>query len=472
MTISLFANYLPGLVRLARMHDGRIEQLSLHPVGEVPLGSYLMARVVSVHQGMQAAFLDIGGEANVFLDRRDLPRSMLPSRKTPIESVLSEGRAMLVQLTRHPFGGKLAQVKAELSFVGFYAIYLPQGDRIVFAKEHQGDQQPIRALLKAHPGGWIVRSAATGIDPARVAAEAELSIAHWQRIQAAEDSGKPRLIEAADPLLEAVRDRGPTRLDNIYVDDIEAHERLQAILAVTAPELAAKLRLHTGDYPLFDVFKVTDELERLRATKVNLKSGGWLHFQKTEAMTVIDVNTGKIAKSRGGLSPALRTDLEAVPAIARHVRARNLGGLVAVDFINAAEADWRERIDKALKEAIAADPARVELLPLNAFGIAHISRERVAADLAELTTDRCFSCKGEGRIPSFDAQVAEIQVAIIRQAPGMAGETFRIACHKALADFLTRRHALCFMPLEHRFEVKIQIKAMSGLKTHYSVDLG
>ena len=356
--------------------------------------------------------------------------------------------------------------------MGFYLIHLPQSDRIVFAREHTGDQQPKRDCLKGFGGGWIVRSAASSIALDHIAREAGLLLARRQRIEAAGGSGKPRLIAAADPVLETIRDRGPTRLDNIYLDDADAHARLQPILAETAPELAAKLELHTGDYPLFDVYRVTDEIERLRSSKVHLKSGGWLHFQKTEAMTVIDVNTGRIAKARGGLSPAMRTDLEAVPVIARHIRARNLGGLIAVDFINASETDWRTRIDQALKEAVEADPARVALLPLNPFGIAHLSRERVAADLAERTTDRCFSCRGEGRLARFDAQLADIQVALLRQAPTMAGETFRITCHKALADFLNRRHEICLAPLEKRFSITIRVEVVSGIKTSYSVDLG
>jgi len=457
MTISLFANRLPGLTRIALMQDGRIEKLRLHRDGAPSLGSVYRARVVQVDPGMQAAFCDIGQDENVFLDKRDLPVTLLPTRKTPIETVLREGRMLLVQLVRGAHSDKLARVGAEIKLPGFFSVFMPLSKGIHFSKNFAGDRDRFREIVGTAGGGWIIRSAAAGIGEARFRAEVSALEGEWKQLGEQSQKGSAGLIRATDPLLTAIRDQGLTRLDNIFVDDEGTHRNVQDFTTDFAPELSASLQWHLEPYPIFDVYGIESEIDSLRAAKINLPSGGWLLFQRTEAMTVVDVNSGKARKDRGGKSAALRTNLEAAREIARQVRVRNLSGLIVIDFIEARERSWRSDLDSALRTAFRDDDARHDLLPINPFGLAHISRERTEPALDELLSERCPCCWGSARIDTHETRVLDIQKNIIRQAENMAGTQFAIGCARALADVLTQRFDELLAPLEQRYDIGIRI---------------
>ncbi|MDJ0835943.1 MAG: ribonuclease E/G [Acidobacteriota bacterium] len=456
--ISLFANRMPGLMRLARLRNGRLEGLSLHRPDDPPApGSIFKAKVVEVHAGIQAAYLDVGGAENVFLDRGNLPPGLLPSRKTTIESVLKPGREMPVQLRKPALGDKLARVDGEIKLAGLRLIHLPLGAGVSFSREFKGDRENLAERLPEQ-GGWIVRSAAAEVRPEVLDAEAKVLAARYRDLQQAAASGKPRLLYREDPVLAAVHEIGLSRLRNLHVDDETYGEELRTQLLATAPDLAARLSIHREASSLFDTYKIESQIDDLRAAKVWLKSGGRLHFHQTEAMVTIDVDSGKHGKSRGGLSAALRTNLEAADELAVQLRARNLAGLIVVDFINAKEPDWRTRVDNALKKALTADPARVELLRIDRFGLARLSRERRGPDLAHILTEPCNTCRGTGRRDRLETITADIQKQLLRESKGMTGETYTLSCGQSLADHLTKRKDLYFAPIETLQEIKIQIE--------------
>lgn len=470
LSYSLFVNKLPSALRVALLRDGRLEAFSLlREEADPAIGSTMLGRVVNVHAAIGAAFLEVGGERNVFLDRRDLPRALAPESKAPIEDVLKEGRDLLVQVRKQSFGEKLMQVSAELKLVGFHLILQPYGRGITFSRAFAGDRETAKACLlpfnwQGGGPGWIVRTAAAARDSERLALEAERLLAQFASFQAAAQSGKPRLIEALDPLLALLREIPHGQLKNLHFDDIKLHDRIKQQLLTPYPELALRLKLHGGEHPLFDVYKIESEIDQLTANRVWLKSGGCLDFHQTPAMVTVDVNSGKNTRARSGISCALKTNLEAVDEVTRQLRARNLAGLVVIDFINAPESNWRKQIDTALSEAIGLDPARVEMLPTNRFGLGQLSRARKGTDLNRILHEPCRTCSGSGWVDRLETIALQIQRQLRRQAPGMEGETFLLRCGQALADYLMQRHALFFEGLEQAFEIQVTVEKRNEMQ--------
>jgi len=479
MATSLFINVLPAAFRLAVLQDERLVRLEIvarRSKGPATAGAIFLGRVSGINTGIQAAFIDIGGKRHAFLNRRDLPPRLLAAEAASLESVLKEGRTLLVQVTKPGYEGKLPQVSGDLKLLGFSCILLPCSEGVRFSRQFTGERKPIREALAEVQGdrtlGWIVRSAATPQAAATIAAEAKVLIARLAQLEREAEKGAPRQLYADDPIEEFLREYTKELPRSIYVDDEGLFAEVQERLRLGPPHLLAALKLHGGPSPLFDVYKIETEIMRASAAHVWLPSGGSLVFRQTEAMVTIDVNSGKNIKKRAGQSAALRTDLEAAVEIAHQLRVRNLAGLIVIDFINATEPGWRKLVDDACRTALAADPLAPDYLPINRFGLAHLTRARQRNSLAHVLQEPCPRCAGSGRIERLEIIALEIQRRLQHEAAGLNEPRMILRCHPELASYLDSHRKHLLAPLEQALAITIAVEEEATMPPRaYSLDL-
>ena len=465
---TLFVNRLPGWLRLAGTRDGLAETLSVFREDEPATGSIFLGRVTKLLPGIEAAFLDLGEAGSAFLNRRDLPRHVAPTRNAGLGSVLKEGRSLPVQIKVPAYADKHVQVTANLTLAGFSCILIPFGSGIRFSRNFKGDQSAFQQELLSDPAfsgshGWMIRSAASETPVAQVAAEATRLRERFKAIESSAGTGSPRILHPVDPVMAFLLDRsGAEPLQAILVDDEATLERISDALQ-DHPPLKTLLKYHSEPTPMFDLYKLESEFQRALGRTVWLKSGGRIAIHQTPAMTVIDVDSGKNVKQKGRLSAAMRANLQAAEEACRQIRLRNLAGIIAVDFINVRDPDWRTDVNQALRRSLALDPVRTRLVEVNEIGLAHITRERRGPSLEESLKASCTVCRGTGLVERPGATAIRIQHQIVREAPGLAGESLVIRCSPGLAGYLEKRKARLFAQLESNYGIAISVRAQSSL---------
>lgn len=460
------------------MQDGRLisYQICREETAPAP-GDLLIGRVLNVAQGISAAFVDIGDGVQAFLDTKRGGLCLIDSATPKITSQAKEGQTVLVQLRKAAFRDKLASLSAEIKFVGLHCILLPMGDGLRFSRDFRGDKTAFRNLFMelsqsfGTEPGWLIRSTASFGEPEWIKADALRLWQYWQETLQQLGSGKTRVVYKENPLMAAVRDGHKTGWRSIFCDNGNDHAYLQRQLSQRDPSLLPALKFHDADSPLFDTYRVEDEVAHLSEARLWLKSGGTLDIHQTEAMVTVDVNTAKNTKDRGGKSAGLRTNLEAAAELGRQIRARNLAGLIVIDFVNIRDKGWEKKVERALRDAMVGDEAKLEVLPINKFGVAMLARERTSLDLGHRTLESCRRCRGQGTIKTLNALSLDIQRQVRRQLPGMEGETLAIIAGRELSTYLREHQALFFEPLESQFDATIIIEEGTMATRAYRIDI-
>lgn len=461
---SLFISCLPGLRRVAATRDGRLVRYRVFfDDGEVAGGLFL-GRVSKVTSAIGAAFVDLGDGQSGFLNSRDGQVLVVDGgRITPVRQI-KEGQAVLVQMMRLGQGEKLATLSAEPKLVGLCLILLPQGQGVQFSRDFKGDREALTGALEAlnrelgAEPGWLVRSGSADATAEALASDGRALWAQWSQVLQGLDRGQPRLLFREDPVLRWIIEGHKQGWHAIHCDDPETVAALRTDLRERAPILASVLSCHDLELPLFDTYRLEDEIQRLEDNRVWLKSGGSLVFARTEALVTVDVNTARNTKDRDQTSSALRTNLEAVEELVCQLQARDLAGLVVVDFVNARESDWRKRVDRALGEALRGDPAKTEALPTNKFGVAMLTRQREADDAPDRLHELCGCCGGRGRVRSLERVALAVLVQLRRQAPGLDGECLKVRAGKELAAYLETHRTRFLEPLAKSYRIEIQLE--------------
>lgn len=469
---SIFVNQLGEWLRIAITRDGALEYFAVEgPETHDPIGAIHLGRITNVVPAIQAAFLEIDKQQNAFLNRDDLPETMIKNNKAPLESLLKEGQTLLVQIKKPAFQGKLVQVTADPRLVGFFTILTPLSAGIRFSKRFKGDAAAIRIGLaqamnqnSGEPvnhdseAGLIVRSGSATVTLPRIVTEWSYLSATYMELCSAAGQGPPRRLHEDSLIMRCLYDNWAGGIRSVYFDHRLLYERYKQLLMDRNPELLPAVKFHVANAPLFDTYKLESEIHNITAAKVWLKSGGSLHFHQTEAMVTIDVNTGKQSRRRSGASVALKTNLEAVKEAARQIRVRNLSGLIVMDLINPPEPGWRTEVNQSMARELARDPARTQLLPVNRLGILSLSRQRNRLDLNRALNQACGTCQGTGWVKKWTTLAREIQQTLAREAPGMKGETLVVACGKSLATYLESHHEGLFDDIERIFGIKIRVE--------------
>jgi ribonuclease G len=461
MNEEILVDHKPHETRIALIQQGSIQDLQIERTALRGLvGNLYLGRVSRVLPGMQSAFVDIGLERAAFLHVADLWQSRSPtppgSPTLAIEKLLFEGQTLLVQVIKDPTGTKGARLATQISIAGRMLVYLPQepmigvSQRITDEDERQALRQRLQALVPADErGGFIVRTLAEAASEAELSADIVYLRLCWRQIQEeARRRQAPALIyRELDLTRRVLRDVASESTSAIITDSPEALESMRAFAATYMPSLGGRLRLHASDRPLFELRGVESEIEQALARRVDLKSGGYLVIDQTEAMTTIDVNTGSYVGGRNFADTIYRTNLEAAHAIARQMRLRNLGGIIIVDLIDMDDASHRASVLSELRKAVERDRTRVTVSGLTSLGLVEITRKRTRESLARQLCEPCPMCSGRGQIKTARTVCYEVLREIQREAGQFSPREFRIVAAQSVVDLLLEEEAAALAQL-------------------------
>ena len=447
MAHEILINVTPQETRVAMLEQGVVQELHIERTSARGLvGNIYLGRVARVLPGMQSAFVEIGLERAAFLHIADIwehRQNGHGGAERPIERILHEGQALLVQVIKDPIGTKGARLSTQVSLAGRLLVYLPQDSHIGISQriEDEAEREQLRGRLQhllpeGHPGGFIIRTMAETATEREMQADIEYLTKLWSDLTArSTQSPAPALVYQDLNLAQRVlRDMATEETTRILVDSRETHLRTGEFAAQYTPALARRIEHYSGDRPLFDLGAVEDEIEKALARRVDLKSGGYLIIDQTEALTTIDVNTGGFVGGRSFDDTIFKTNLEASQVIARQLRLRNLGGIIIIDFIDMENADHRAAVLAELNRALERDRTRLTVNGFTQLGLVEMTRKRTRESLAHVLCEPCPTCKGRGALKTPQTICYEILREILRESKQFNAREFRILASQAVID--------------------------------------
>lgn len=448
MSEDILINITPQETRVALVLQGAVQELHIErTLSRGIAGNICLGKVVRVLPGMQSAFIDIGLERAAFLHVADIWEARNPSGPPvpaqPIEKLLFDGQAVMVQVIKDPIGTKGARLSTQISIAGRMLVYLPQDSHIGISQriENESEREALRGkvqrLLPAdEKGGFIIRTMAEDASEADLQMDIDYLRKTWSTIRAgARSKPAPNILHQDLSLAQRVlRDFVGDDTATIQVDSRENFQMLQQFGTSFTPSVLTRLTHYTGERPLFDLYGVEEEIERALGRRVDLKSGGYLIVDQTEAMTTIDVNTGSYVNGRNFDDTIFKTNLEAAQAIARQLRLRNLGGIIILDFIDMENAEHRSAVLAELHKALARDRTKISISNFSALGLVELTRKRTRESLAHILCETCPSCKGKGQVKTARTICYEILRELMREAKQFNPREFRILASQLVVD--------------------------------------
>src|SRR5688572_15956792 len=406
MSEEILINVTPQETRVAIAGSGVVQELLVERSASRGLvGNIYMGKVARVLPGMQSAFVEIGLARAAFLHVADIWEEREAAK--PIEKVLAEGQPILVQVLKDPIGTKGARLSTQVSIAGRLLVYLPHDPHIGISQKigDENGRQALRERLKellpsGEAGGFIVRTLAETATEAELRADIDYLRHLWGAIsERSLGAAPPQLLYQDLSLAQRVlRDVATGQTARVVVDSRETFQKLAAFAERYMPQLRGKLEHYAGERPLFDLHNVEAEIEKALSRRVDLKSGGTLIVDQTEALTTIDVNTGGFVGSRNFDDTVFKTNLEAAQAIARQLRLRNLGGIIIIDFIDMENVEHRSAVLDELRRAVARDRTRVTLSGFTGLGLVEMTRKRTRESLSHILCEPCPACAGRGEV--------------------------------------------------------------------------
>jgi len=447
MSENILINITPQETRVAIIFQGAVQELHIERTMLRGLvGNIYLGKVVRVLPGMQSAFIDIGLERAAFLhvadiwDARGTDNNATP---LPIEKMLFDGQAIMVQVIKDPIGTKGARLSTQISIAGRMLVFLPQDTHIGISQKigNEADREQLRAMVQnllapGEKGGFIVRTMAEDATEAELRMDVEYLRKTWANISELAKSKPPASLLHQDLNLaqRVLRDFVNVETDNIQVDSRENYQKLLGFAEKYTPSVIPKLNHYTGERPLFDLNSVEEEIERALGRRVDLKSGGYLIVDQTEAMTTIDVNTGSYVAGRNFADTIFKTNLEAAHAIARQLRLRNLGGMIILDLIDMENPEHRTAVLAELNKAFARDRTKLSASGFSALGLVEVTRKRTRESLAHILCETCPACAGRGQVKTARTICYEILRELLREAKQFNPREFRILASQVVVD--------------------------------------
>ncbi|MCS6764615.1 MAG: ribonuclease G [Candidatus Protistobacter heckmanni] len=448
MTEDILVNITPQETRVAIVQQGAVQELHIErTLSRGLVGNIYLGKVDRVLPGMQSAFVDIGLERAAFLHVADIwqPREGKDAKTPaqPIEKILFECQALMVQVIKDPIGTKGARLSTQISIAGRTLVFLPH-DSHVGVSQKIGDEQSrealrarVQALLPTESGGGlIVRTIAEEASDSELANDVAYLRKTWSTIrQRASTLPAPALLYQDLSLAERVlRDFAGETTTQTQVDSRENFLKLEAFAAEYMPAVSNKLRHYSGERPIFDLFNIETEIARALSRRVDLKSGGYLIIDQTEALTTIDVNTGGYVGARNFDDTIFKTNLEAAQMIARQLRLRNLGGIIVIDFIDMENPEHRQAVLAELNRALSRDRARHTVNDFSPLGLVEMTRKRTRESLSHLLCEPCPTCMGKGEVKTARTVCYDILREIVRESRQFNPREFRIIAPLAVID--------------------------------------
>jgi ribonuclease G len=470
MTAEILVNVSPREVRAALVEDGVLQEIFIERTNRRGLISNIYkGRVSRVLPGMQAAFLDIGLERTAFLHVSDIVHSSNvdsngesyvacdTARTDQIQSLVSEGSEILVQVLKDPLGTKGARLTTFITIPSRYLVYLPKGKGVGVSSRIEDEEERKRLrdttamfLEPDHVGGYIVRTAAEGATPDALRADMLFLQKLWAVLSAkAANTRAGNLVYEDLPLpLRVLRDVVSSGVDQVRVDDAKTHAQMLEFARTFMPDMVDRIELYDGERPIFDLHGVEEEIQKSLDRKVPLKSGGYLIFDQTEAMTTIDVNTGAYVGHRNLEETIFRTNLEATVAIARQLRLRNLGGIIIIDFIDMEEEEHRRQVLQSLERALMNDHSKTHISSVSPLGLVEMTRKRTRESLEHMLCMPCPTCEGRGFVKTSETVCYEIFREILRQSRQFQFQELLVLAHQDVIERLLDEESAALAELE------------------------
>ncbi|MCC5795005.1 MAG: ribonuclease G [Chromatiales bacterium] len=474
--------------RAAVVQGGVLQEVIIERASRGGLvGNIYKGRVARVLPGMQAAFIDIGLQRTGFLHASDIappagrPASGNGDPRPGIRELLREGEEVLVQVMKEAIGGKGARLTTFITIPSRYLVFMPAGTGIGISSriDDETERERLRSEMVAlqdpeHPAGYIVRTAAEGADAAALHADKAFLQRIWQsiRTRAATQAAGSLVHEDLPLAIRVLRDLAIPGIGRVQIDAPDSYKALREFAARFIPNLEPVIELYPGPRPIFDLYGVEDEIQKALQRKVDLKSGGYLVIDQTEAMTTVDVNTGAYVGHRNLEDTIFRTNLEAALSIARQLRLRNLGGIIIIDFIDMEQELHRRQVLDALSGALAQDSARTQITQVSPLGLVEMTRKRTRDSLEHLMCQPCPTCNGRGSVKSPETVCYEIFREIMRQHRQFDFNELVVLAHEDVIGLLLDEEAASVAELEELTgkPIRLQTEALQHYD-HFDVVL-
>jgi ribonuclease G len=465
MSEELLINVTPMECRVALVENGVVQELFVERTARRGLvGNIYKGKVVRVLPGMQAAFVEIGLSRTAFLHVNDIvwPKRDKDHPEPPgIHEVVHEGQTLTVQVMKDMMGSKGARLTTDLSIPSRYLVYMPYGEHIGVSQRIESDSERERLktltrqlrdeIASSLKGGVIVRTAAEGVSEAELRHDMQFLIKLWQHINDRKQrEAAPSLIYEELPLYQrVVRDMVTPEVAKVLIDSRETHAKVLEFAVGFVPGVEDRIEHYPGDRPLFDLYNIEEDLQKALMRKVTLKSGGYLIIDQTEAMTTVDVNTGSFVGTRTLEDTVFKTNLEATHAICRHLRLRNLGGIIIIDFIDMQEAEHRQQVLKSLEKMLSRDHAKTKITQVSELGLVEMTRKRTRESLEHLLCETCSTCQGRGSVKTAETVCYEIFREILREARAYdAANGYMVVGNQKVVDRLLSEESPAVADLE------------------------
>jgi len=471
----ILINVTPSEVRAALLENGVLQEVHIERAARRGLISNIYkGRVSRVLPGMQAAFIDIGLARTAFLHASDIasPDAVENGDAVPnIRDLVREGDGVMVQVVKDPLGNKGARLTTYITLPSRYLVLLPHSTSVGVSSRIEDEEERVRlrtmveGLLEEHglKCGAIVRTVAEGSSDEALGADLRYTLKLWDVVQQRCGLANVKTLVHEDLALplRVLRDLVTTGVEKILVDSAPDFNAMQEFTRTYLPDAEPMLELYERRRPIFDLHGVEDEINRSLDRHIPLKSGGYLIFDQTEAMTTVDVNTGGYVGHRNLEETIYRTNLEAAVAIGRQLRLRNLGGIIIIDFIDMEEEDHRSNVLHVLENSLSRDHARHQITPVSPLGLVEMTRKRTRESLQHILGEDCPGCDGRGFVMTAETVCFEIFREIIRQSRQFDFDEVLILAHQDVIEMLLDEQARSFVELEEQTGKSIRLQPES-----------
>jgi ribonuclease G len=503
MSEEILVNVTPQETRVAVVENGVLQEIVIERRQKLGLvGNIYLGRVSRVLPGMQAVFIDIGLEKAAFLHLADIlghgnnlsyPEGK-PPQESSIEYLLKEGDQILVQVVKDPLGSKGPKLTTHLCIPSRYLVFMPKSPAVGISQKIEAEQERdrlrdmiLRLDPRMQPGvdqvsesrvygkelgeytgpfGYIVRTAAEGIGEESLKMDMEFLRRLWDsiRVRLCETKAPAVVYEDLPLVLRILRNLAASEVEKVRIDSRETYERVIEFARCYIPDLCGRIEHYPGERPILDLYSVEDEIQKALERRVDLKSGGHLVIDQTEAMTTIDVNTGAFVGHRNLEETIFKTNLEAAQAIARQLRLRNLGGIIIVDFIDMLDPEHQRQVLRALEKSLERDHAHVAISEITSLGLVQITRQRTRESLEHVLCESCPTCHGRGSLKTAETVSYEIFREILREVRQFDAQKLLVLASPSVVDKLLDDESTSVAELEAFIgrPIKVQAEAMYG----------
>ncbi|MEK7990763.1 MAG: Rne/Rng family ribonuclease [Thiotrichaceae bacterium] len=480
MSEEILINVTPRETRVAMVENGVLQEVMIERCSKRGLVSNIYkGQVCRVLPGMQAAFVDIGLERAAFLHASDIVNPLnlgqnSERKELSISELVYEGQHLLVQVVKDPLGTKGARLTTQISIPSRYVVFLPYSPHMIgISTRIEKDEERKRLkdiglrlmgiaeqptiekhtdddtlVVQAVPAseiendkccyGFIIRTAAEGASEEMLWADMQFLCRLWEDIQERSESTKTKALIYKDfsLVIRTIRDLMGSQIEKVRIDSRETYNEANDFVKKFIPELISNMEYYPGERPIFDLYSIEDEINRALERKVQLKSGGYLVVDQTEAMTTIDVNTGGFVGSRNLEETIFKTNLEAAQAIARQLRLRNLGGIIIIDFIDMIDSEHKRQVLRVLEKSLEKDHTKSHISDVSSLGLVQMTRKRTRESLEHILCEPCPTCCGRGTVKTTETVVYEIFREILREARQFESNGFLILASTDVVDLI------------------------------------